>query len=148
MYDFTGKVLALLFGFAILVTVIGGCSTFVKEEHNKNHTPAKDIKVISPNGGESWSKDQNVHILWNAAKEIKFVNIRLAVAGNEDSQNFNAAIASDIPNTGDYEWTVQDLYVETWGIKSLPVSDKYLIIVEDSEHNDLYDKSDAMLSIK
>jgi len=131
----------------------GDSALVLENGAEKNYTlcvvPAEEaIKVISPNGGETWSKGQKVRITWSVAKEIKFVNIRLAVAGNEDSQNFNAAIASDIPNTGDYEWTVQDLYVETWGIKSLPVSDKYLIIVEDSEHNNLYDKSDAMFSIK
>jgi hypothetical protein len=111
-------------------------------------TSKQGIKVILPNSGEIWSKGQKVQILWNAAKEITSVNIRLAILGNEDSQNFNAAIASDVPNTGEYEWTVQELYAEAWGTKVLPSSDKYLITIEDKEHNNVYDTSDATFSIK
>jgi membrane-bound inhibitor of C-type lysozyme len=106
------------------------------------------IKVISPNGGETWSKDQKVQITWSAGEEVKLVNIRLAVAGSEDSQNFNAGIVSGVSNTGSYEWTVQDLYAEVWGVKTLPVSDKYMVIIEDSEHNNVYDISDVVFSIK
>lgn len=108
----------------------------------------KGIRVISPNGGEIWSRDERVQISWIAVKEIKSVNIRLAISGNEDSQNFSAAIASDIPNTGDYKWTVQELYAEVWGIKVLPASDKYLITVEDKEQSSIYDTSDATFSIR
>ncbi len=110
--------------------------------------PKEGIIVISPNGGEIWSKGQKVKISWSAAKEIKSVNIRLAISGNEDSQNFNAAIASDVPNTGNYEWTVQELFAEVLGIKALPASDRYLITIEDSEKNNVYDVSDATFSIK
>ena len=108
----------------------------------------RGIKVISPNGGETWTKGQKVQISWGAAKEIKSVNIRLMISGNEDSQNFNAAIVSAIPNTGKYEWTVQDLYAEVLGIKGLPASNKYLVTVEDAEHNNIYDTSDATFTIK
>ncbi|MDD5527612.1 MAG: GPI anchored serine-threonine rich family protein [Patescibacteria group bacterium] len=111
--------------------------------------PVKEgIKVISPNGGEIWSKGQAVQISWNAAKDIKSVNIRLAISGNPDSQNFNAAIVSNVPNTGSYEWTVQNLYAEVLGVTDLPVSDKYLVTIEDSDHNNVYDMSDATFSIK
>jgi membrane-bound inhibitor of C-type lysozyme len=109
---------------------------------------SQGIKVISPNGGETWSKGQKVRISWSAAKEIKSVNIRLAVSGSADSQNFNAAIASGIPNTSSYEWTVQDLFAEVLGITALPASDKYLLTIEDSDHNNIYDMSDAAFSIK
>ena len=115
-----------------------GCMILAKE----------GIKVISPNGGETWSKDQKVQIKWSAGEEVKTVNIRLAVAGSEDSQNFNAAIASGVVNAGSYEWVVQDLYAEVWGVKTLPASDKYMIIIEDSEHNNVYDISDVVFSIK
>ena len=111
-------------------------------------TESQAITVISPNGGETWSKGQKVQISWKAGEETKSVNIRLSISGNEDSQNFNAAIVSDAPNTGDYEWTVQDLYAEILGIKALPASDKYLITVEDKDHNDIYDTSDAAFTIK
>ena len=115
-----------------------GCFTQVKE----------GIRVNLPNGGETWAKGQKVQISWSAAKGIKSVNIRLSISGDENSQNFNATIASDIPNTGNYEWTVQDLYAEVLGIKALPVSDKYLVTVEDKDHNNIYDTSDATFSIK
>jgi len=106
------------------------------------------ITVISPNGGETWSKNQKVQILWSASNEIKSVNIRLSISGNLDAQNFNAAIVSAVPNIGSYQWTVQELYAEVLGITALPASDKYLITVEDSEHNNVYDTSDATFSIK
>jgi len=105
------------------------------------------ITVTSPNGGETWTKGQKVQITWNAAKEIKSVNIRLAISGNEEGQNFNAAIASDVSNSGHYEWTVQDLYAEVLGINALPASDKYILTIEDKDHNNIYDMSDASFSI-
>jgi membrane-bound inhibitor of C-type lysozyme len=121
----------------------------VEKRYIQYDIPGKEgIKVISPNGGEIWSKGQKVRISWSAAKEVKSVNIRLVISGDEDGQNFNAAIASDIPNTGSYDWTVQDLYAEVLGIKALPTSDKYLVIVEDKEHSNIYDTSDATFSIK
>jgi len=111
-------------------------------------SPENGIIVISPNGGETWIKGQKVQISWKAAKEIKFVNIRLSISGNEDGQNFNAAIVSNLPNTDKYEWTVQNLYAEVLGITALPTSDKYLLTIEDSEHNNVYDTSDVTFSIK
>lgn len=110
--------------------------------------PEEGIIVVSPNGGETWTKGQKVQIKWNSAEKIKFVNIRLMISGNEDGQNFNAAIVSEIPNTGKYEWTVQNLYAEVLGITGLPVSDRYLLTIEDNEHNDVYDVSDVTFSIK
>ncbi|MDD5430828.1 MAG: Ser-Thr-rich GPI-anchored membrane family protein [Candidatus Pacebacteria bacterium] len=106
------------------------------------------IKVLSPNGGESWTKGQKVKITWSAPDLVKNVNIRLEVSGNPDSQNFNAAIVSNVPNTGGYEWTVKELYAEVWGITDLPASDKYFVIIEDSEKNNIYDKSDTTFSIQ
>ena len=114
----------------------------------KSTSEKSQIKILSPNGGEVWTKGEKVQILWNASENIKSVNIRLAIQGNEDSQNFNAAIVSDIPNTGSYEWTVQELFTEVLGIKELPASDEYQVIVEDSERNNLYDTSDSTLSIR
>lgn len=113
----------------------------IKNENQK-------ITVVSPNGGEVWTKGQKVTITWNAQKETKFVNIRLAIFGNEDSQNFNAAIVSKTLNSGSYEWTVQDLYAEVWGINDLPLSNKYRITIEDAEHNNIYDSSDVNFTIK
>ncbi|HNW96411.1 MAG TPA: MliC family protein [Candidatus Paceibacterota bacterium] len=113
----------------------------IKNENEK-------ITVISPNGGEVWTKGQKVTITWNAKKETKFVNIRLAIFGDEDSQNFNAAIASNVLNAGSYEWTVQELYAEVWGVNDLPLSNKYRITIEDAEHNNIHDSSDVNFTIK
>lgn len=109
--------------------------------------PKDGIVVVSPNGGEVWLRGQEVKISWNTGKEVEFVNIRLVIAGDEDTQSFNAAIASNISNTGNYEWTVQELFAEVLGIKELPVSNKYLIIIEDSKENNVYDASDLTFSI-
>jgi hypothetical protein len=105
------------------------------------------LKVISPNGGEMWQKGQKVAITWEAGQGIKTVNIRLAVSGGGEGQSFNAAIVSGVENTGTYEWKVQEIYVETIGVKMLPDSNLYLLVVEDSEHNNVYDTSDATFSI-
>lgn len=106
------------------------------------------IKIISPNGGEVWSKGQNVQILWEAKEEIEFVNIRLMISEDNEGQSFNATLASNILNTGSYEWIVQNLYSEVWGIEDLPLSDKYILLIEDSENNNINDKSDLFFSIK
>ncbi|MDD5110241.1 MAG: Ser-Thr-rich GPI-anchored membrane family protein [Patescibacteria group bacterium] len=106
------------------------------------------ITVLTPNGGETWTKGEKVTITWSAPKDITSVNIRLAVSGNPDSQNFNAAIASGVPNTGSYSWTVKELYAEVLGVTDLPASDQYMVTVEDAAHNNAYDTSDATFSIK
>lgn len=130
-----------------------GDEAYVFENNvEKNYTgctvPIKGIKVKAPNGGEAWSKGQKVQITWQLAKEIKLVNIRLLISGNDDSQNFNAVIVSGVPNIGNYEWTVQDLYAEVLGVKALPTSDKYLVTIEDADHNNIYGTSNAAFSIK
>lgn len=134
----------ILIAIVILVAlaVVVFCVEYFQE--GKMH----GLKVIYPNGGEVWTKGQNVKILWNAEKKVEFVNIRLEILGSEDAQNFNAAIVSNILNTGSYNWTVQDLYAEVWGIKTLPTSDKYVVVVEDSQHNNIYAKSDSVFSVK
>lgn len=116
-----------------------------KQEETLQENPS--IKVISPNGGEVWTKGQKIEILWTTTEGIKYVNIRMGILGDPNSQSFNAAIASKVPNNGSYEWTVQELYAEVWGTKALPVSDKYFITVEDNEHSNVYDSSDAAFSI-
>lgn len=115
---------------------------------NKGNQEVQGIKVLSPNSGETWTKGEKVKITWSASKDINFVNIRLGVLGDGEGQTFNAAIVSSAPNNGKYEWTVQELYAEVLGITDLPVSDKYLITIEDKDHNNIYDKSDAVFSIK
>lgn len=106
------------------------------------------IKVISPNGGEVWAKGQKVTISWSAPASIKSVNVRLAIANSGEGQAFNAAIVTGTQNTGIYEWTVQDLHAEVLGITDLPVSDKYIVTVEDADDNSVYDTSDAPFGIK
>ena len=109
---------------------------------------AEGIKIHSPNGGEAWTKGQVVTISWDAADNVTSVNIRLSILGDGEGQTFNAAVASGIPNTGEYVWTVQDLYAEVQGVTGLPASDKYQVIVEDMDHNEAYDTSDAVFTIK
>jgi membrane-bound inhibitor of C-type lysozyme len=114
----------------------------------KDESEAQSIKILSPNGGEVWSKGEKVKILWEAKESIKSVDIRLGVFSDGEGQTFNALVVSNILNNGEYEWTVQDLYAEVLGIKDLPVSDKYFILIEDNEHNDIFDKSNQLFSIK
>lgn len=106
---------------------------------------ASFITVVSPNGGEKWTIGETVKISWESSKDIKFVNIRLNILGNPDSQHFSASIASNVPNTGNYEWTVKKLYAEVFGVTDLPESDKYSISVEAV--GNIHDDSDATFSI-
>ena len=139
--------------FIIVIILAGAGIWYASTRGDKNPPPppppVKDsVTVISPNGGEIWSKGQKVQISWNTTGGIKSVNIRLAVLGSDDAQTFNAAIASGVPNTGSYEWTVQELYAEVWGKNDLPASDKYVVTVEDSERNNIYDASDGTFNVK
>lgn len=105
------------------------------------------IKIISPAGGELWTKGQEVAISWFAEGSVEKINIRLEARENEDGQNFNAAIASGLPSSGEYKWVVDELYAEVMGIRGLPESDKYILIIEDADRNHIYDISDTF-SIK
>lgn len=142
--------LALTIIIILAVIVGGGILAYQYWWLPKQETPPQEspsIKVLSPNGGEIWTKGQKVEILWVATEKIKYVNIRIGILGDQSSQNFNAAIVPKVPNNGKYEWTVQELYSEVWGTKTLPVSDKYFITVEDNERSNIYDSSDAPFSV-
>lgn len=140
--------------YILIIIILAGVGIWYANNKKDENPPLPSppiedsIKVISPNGGETWSKGQKVQISWNATEGIKSVNIRLAISGSEDAQNFNAAIASGVPNTGSYEWTVQELYAEVWGKNDLPSSDKYVVTVEGSERNNIYDTSDETFSVR
>lgn len=108
----------------------------------------QSIEIISPNGGEKWIKGKKVEISWEAPETIESVNIRLMVADGGEGQSFNAAIAAGVANTGNYEWTVQELYAEVWGINDLPASDKYMLVVEDAQNNSIYDATDSAFAIE
>ncbi len=131
-----------------------GDTAFVLENNIEKYytgcvvVPEEGIIVVSPNGGEVWSKGKKVQILWRAAEEVESVNIRLGILSDGEGQSFSAAITSDFPNTGKYEWTVQDVYAEVLGVEDLPASDKYLVTVEDSQNSSVYDISDVVFTIK
>ncbi len=61
----------------------------------------KSITVTSPNGGESWEVGSQQTVTWTSTN-VDYVNIY----GNfEDG---NALIASQIPSSGSYSWTIPD----------------------------------------
>lgn len=133
---------------AVALVFGGGAYYLGKTSKDVSETTTKSsISVVSPNGGESWTKGDNVKISWKAGEDIKFVNIRLNVLGNPDGQNFSATVASRVLNSGSYDWTVQDLYAEVLGVTGLPESNKYSISIEDSDNNSVHDSSDATFSI-
>ena len=107
--------------------------------------PLSFVTVISPNGGEKLESGETLKISWKSSPDIKTVNIRLNILGNPDSQHFSAAIASNVPNTGSYEWVVKKLFAEVLGITDLPKSDKYSISVGAGPK--IYDSSDEPFSI-
>lgn len=112
-------------------------------------TTKPSITVLSPNGGETWTKGQKVKISWTSSKDIKFVDIWLSEYHPKDSdgQFFVGKIASNVPNIGSYNWIVQGVYAEVLGVTGFPESNKNLIMIENSENSNPNDVSDAPFSI-
>ena len=62
----------------------------------------RTITVTSPVGGETWCVGSTREILWTSSNVEGNVNITLRAPGGSST-----TIASNIENTGSYEWTVQ-----------------------------------------
>ncbi len=142
--------IAIVLAVAVVLVAGGVVYQAGKNSNSANNLGAQSetpfITVVSPNGGERWTIGETVKITWLSSKDIKSVNIRLNILGNPDSQHFSASVASDIPNTGSYEWTVKKLYAEVFGVTDLPESSEYSISVE-SAVSVVHDSSDKTFSI-
>ena len=104
-----------------------------------NPTPASESKpvaapiitIISPTGGEQWSKGNTYTIRWNASNVNK-VRISLYESGR-----FYESISppEDLENTGSYKWTIPPYF------KS---SNYYSIMIFDLRFPNVWSESDLL----
>jgi hypothetical protein len=66
--------------------------------------PSPTLRVISPNGGESWEVGSTQIITWTGIGNITKVSIEYTF---DNGNNWNT-IASAVNNTGSYDWQVPD----------------------------------------
>jgi hypothetical protein len=90
------------------------------------------INLTSPNGGESWVGNTNHNITWTA-QNIVNVNLEYSI----DSGLTWQSIASNIANTGTYNWQVP-----------LPASTHCFVKVTSSNNTAIFDQSNAQFEIQ
>lgn len=107
-------------------------------------TNSNSITVLSPNGGEQWAQGSTQTIRWSAPSSVSAVTISI-------SEYFSCwytspacmvpvrilpPIASNVPNTGSYSWTIPNTLLS-----------QYKISVSDAGNSGLFDTSDAPFTI-
>ncbi|MCD4820237.1 MAG: lamin tail domain-containing protein [Candidatus Cloacimonetes bacterium] len=91
------------------------------------------ITMISPNGGEDWFSGENHQILWETDEPAENVTITLLNSGNTVE-----TLATDVSNSGSFDWIVTD---------ELPSSNGYKIKIHLTENDTSFDESDLSFSI-
>lgn len=85
-----------------------GNSTFVHTFINSGTAPGDAIaplaNLTSPNGGETWKVGSSHAITWNASDNVAVTSVDLA--WSSDGGASFTPIASSLPNSGSYNWTV------------------------------------------
>jgi len=94
--------------------------------------PPPTVRVISPNGGESWAEGSSQMILWASLGSLAEVKLEFSADGGTSW----TTLASSVPNTGTYSWTV-----------SGGPSSRCLIRVSDGVDGDPWDVSDGFFTI-
>jgi hypothetical protein len=92
----------------------------------------KSIKVITPNGGETWREKQTKNITWSSSG-IDRVDLFYSTDGG---RTWNV-IASNLQSTGSYDWTIPAAINST----------QCKIRINDSSQSSNSDESDASFSI-
>jgi hypothetical protein len=95
-------------------------------------TDSGSINVVSPNGGETWTTGEARDLIWNTNGVIGSVGIQYSINTGADW----TTIASGVPNTGFYTWTVPDV-----------LSRNCLIRVSGAPSSTSSDVSDSMFTI-
>ncbi len=95
--------------------------------------PQPLIEVVTPNGGEEWTSGTIKEIVFNATVSISVVNLDIDYDGIGMTWD---SIASGVPASGTYAWTVPEIYSNTC-----------LVRVSDASNNTISDISDNTFSI-
>lgn len=113
-----GFVVALLIVIIALLIIGGGIYIYtnkqVTSKSNVNSVtdnqevipdnPAVTVTILSPNGGEKYEGGKTYNIKWSS-NTTKNVDIGL-IEGSMDSGQSAGYVALDIPNSGNYKWTI------------------------------------------
>jgi hypothetical protein len=100
-------------------------------------TGAPVVQVTAPNGGESVVVGANLDITWTATDNDSVTAIDILLSRNGAGGPFDS-LATGLPNTGDYSWTVTE-----------PVTDSALVkvVAHDMASNLGEDVSDSLFQI-
>jgi predicted secreted protein len=98
----------------------------------------KSITVISPNGGERWTKGKTYNITWTSTGSIDKVGISI-LKNHQPYQDPSGAYMETAvtDNDGSYSWTVS---VE-------PLGNAYTVKIEDEANLSVYDESDDYFNV-
>lgn len=100
------------------------------------------ITVLSPNGGETYTVGDTMHIRWEADETTPLVMLEMSVDDGETWYGvYTSGISVTSENWGDYVWTVPDSLSDAGGSVSI-VSTRCLIRVRnyiDQVTNDISD---------
>jgi len=98
---------------------------------------SQNITVTNPNGGESWQKGSTYNITWSSSGVSGNIIIKLLKSGN-----MLGSVAWNIPNTGNYSWTIND-------IAGTPIQpgNNYTVLVRSFNDHSIQDESNTTFTI-
>ncbi len=137
-------------GFAIADVLVDGGSTgavaaytftAVSADHAISarfaDVAAPAVAVLAPNGGESWTEGAAQDITWSASDNAGVASVTIEYSENA-GQGPWIAIASGLPNSGSYSWTVPSTPTGTASVR---------VSAADAAANAASDTSDAVFAI-
>jgi hypothetical protein len=102
-------------------------------------TAPPQVTLTSPNGGEVWSytSKENHPITWTATDNVGVTTVDLAFS-TDGGATFPNVIATDLPNTGSYDWTIPSAPTVTARVRAT---------AHDAAAHSTSDESDADFTI-
>lgn len=140
----------MLVAVIVILVVVGGAYLYTNKTKQPDQIPGVSmqqksspisnsgtpfIKVLSPNGGEKYEGGKTYEIKWSS-NSTENLDIGL-IEGSEDGGQGAGYIALDIPNSGNYMWTVSP------SIKT----DQYRIVIRPVGESSIEDTSDSTFTI-
>lgn len=96
------------------------------------------VHVLSPNGGESFAVGVQRTLRWTATDNVGVTNVTLLLSRTGSGGPFTDTLATGVPNTGAYNWTVRGPVTSTAFLK---------VVASDAARNSGTDASDAAFAI-